>query len=86
MGTNDLTNQSDLSNFLEKSNFDLTKEQEIKEQFGEYTNHLELGTMRRRADELDIIFQGTYERDYDEKRYGDIWRKKSFPNVTTPGY
>lgn len=35
---------------------------------------------------IDIIFQGTYERDYDEKRYGDIWRKKSFPNVTTPGY
>lgn len=60
--------------------------QEIKEQFGEYTNGLELGTMRRRADELDIIFYGTYDRNSDEKRYGDFGRKKTCPNVTTPGY
>lgn len=86
VGTGYLTNGSNLSNFLEESNFDPTNEQEIKEQFGEFTNHLEIGTMRRRADELDIIFDGTYERESDEKRYGDIWRKKTYPNVTTPGY
>lgn len=70
-------NDIDLSNFLTPQNFDLWDKQEIKEQFGEYSNHSETGTMRRRADELDIIFKGDYKRDYDENRYGDIWGKKT---------
>ncbi|MBD5393450.1 MAG: glycoside hydrolase family protein [Lachnospiraceae bacterium] len=86
MGTKYLTDNSDLSVFLEAENFFTRTDREIKEQFGEFTNHLEAGTMRRRADELDIIFDGTYDRDYDETRYGDIWRKKTYPNMTTPGY
>lgn len=86
MGTECLTIHKDLPNFLTPQNFDPWDRQEIKEQFGEYSNHLEKGTMRRRADELDIIFDGDYERDYDEKRYGDIWRKKTYPNKTTEGY
>ena len=86
MGTEQITTNTDLSKFLNKTNFDPTNAQEIKEQFGEYTNHSEQGTMRRRADELDIIFYGTYERDYDETRYGDIWAKKTHPNQVTDGY
>lgn len=85
-GTDYLTNGGDLSDFLEKSNFDINNEQEIKEQFGEFTNGLQQGTMRRRADELDIIFNNDYDRDDDETRYGDIWRKKTYPNVKMPGY
>jgi len=30
-----------------------------------------------------IIFDGTYERQYDIRRYGDIWTKKSNPGVPT---
>lgn len=86
MGTGQLEGVTHLSYFLESNNFDPFNEQEIKEQFGDYTNKLEDGTMRRRADELDIIFYDDYQRDYDQTRYGDIWRKKSFPGVTTRGY
>ena len=42
--------------------------------------------MRRRADEIDIILKNEYTRDEDETRYGDIWRKKTYPDMTTPGY
>lgn len=77
MGPKCLTVHTDLPSFLTPEKFNLWDRQEVKEQFGEYSNHLEQGTMRRRADELDIIFDGDYERDYDEKRYGDIWGKKT---------
>lgn len=78
---------NDFPSFLDSGNFDpVNNAQEIMEQFGEYTNHGSQGTMRRRADELDIILYGDYERDYDETRYGDIWTKKTAPNSVTPGY
>ena len=73
----------DFSGFLSRDNFNLDDEQQIQYQFGEYTNGLELGTMRRVADALDIIFASDYERDYDVKRYGDIWRKLSYPDEET---
>lgn len=86
MGTDYLTNGGSLSEFLEDENFDLNDIEEIKKQFGDFTNGLEKGTMRRRADEIDIILKNEYTRDEDETRYGDIWRKKTYPDMTTPGY
>jgi Phage lysozyme. len=86
VGKDQLEGNTDLSTFLDSNNFDPNNEQEIKEQFGEYTNNLEDGTMRRIADELDIILLNDYNRDYDQTRHGDIWRKKTYPDMTTPGY
>lgn len=66
----------DFSGFLDRGNFDVdNNKEEIMLQFGEYMDHGSIGAKRRRADELDIIFYGDYERDYDENRYGDIWGK-----------
>lgn len=53
---------------------------------GDYTNGGQAGTMKRRADEIDIILYDDYVREDDETRYGDIWAKKSKPNEVTKGY
>ncbi len=86
VGIEEAKGTTDLSSFLDSNNFDPDNQQEIMEQFGEYTDNLNVGTMRRRTDELDIIFYNNYNRGYDQTRYGDIWRKKTFPGVVTPGY
>lgn len=79
-GINQLTRETDLSKWLTEANFDPNDEQEIKEQFGEYTNKNSDAAKLRRLDELDIIFYGEYDRDEGNEclnRYGDIWRKKT---------
>jgi GH24 family phage-related lysozyme (muramidase) len=43
--------------------------------WGDFNNGMQLGTMRRRADELDMLHKGDYVREYDTTRYGDIWGK-----------
>ncbi len=75
-----------LEEFLRSENFDPVNAKEIMEQFGDYTNGGQAGTMKRRADEIDIILYDDYVREDDETRYGDIWAKKSKPNEVTKGY
>lgn len=82
MGMNVL-DDSHLSALLDCSRFNLNDIEEIKLQFGDYTDQLNFGIMCRRLDELDIIIEGTYVRQDDIKRYGDIWRKKSLPYTST---
>lgn len=77
---------TDLEEFLRSENFDPVNAKEIMEQFGDYTNGGQAGTMKRRADEIDIILYDDYVREDDETRYGDIWAKKSKPNEVTKGY
>ena len=79
-------NSTDLEEFLRSENFDPVNAKEIMEQFGDYTNGGQAGTMKRRADEIDIILYDDYVREDDETRYGDIWAKKSKPNEVTKGY
>jgi hypothetical protein len=47
----------------------------MKYLWGDFYNGGEEGTMRRRLDELDIMYKGDYIREYDTERYGDIWAK-----------
>lgn len=75
---------ADFSGFLNEGNFELSNKEEIILQFCEYSNGRDDGTMKRRADELDIIFNGDYERNdnvSDINRYaseeGNIWGELS---------
>ena len=75
-----------MEEFLRNDNFDPVNAKEMMEQFGDYTNGGQGGTMRRRADEIDIILYDDYVREDDETRHGDIWTKKSNPDGVTKGY
>ncbi len=75
---------ADFSGFLNEGNFELSNKEAIILQFCEYSNGRDDGTMKRRADELDIIFNGDYERNdnvSDINRYapeeGNIWGELS---------
>lgn len=68
------------SEFLNPSNFDLGEIEEIKLLFGDYTDHLNVPIMCRRLDEIDVAIKGTYTREFEIQRYGDIFTKKSNPN------
>lgn len=76
----DIFIHQDFGSYFKKGDF--SDEEELKYQFGEYTDEGVLGTMLRRLDELDIIIKNDYTRegnrnDGKEKvlRYGDIFVK-----------
>ena len=66
----------DLPAYLEKADF--SDPEALKLQFGDYSNKYSEGHMKRRADELEIILYGEYERNNEDyMRHGDIWAKLS---------
>ena len=68
----------DFSSYIKAGDF--RDEEELKIQFGEYTNHGMAGIMERRVDELEMILENDYERGTDYTKYGDIFGKLTYPN------
>ena len=66
--------------FLDEFEFDLGNTREIMLLFGDYTNQLYVPLMCRRLDEIDVAIMGTYTRQSEIQRYGDIFTKKTYPD------